>query len=175
MGLERTLMAICGYIKHLLISEQKKTDFKPEKSDMSMMHSRACSSVVQYVTKTVSKIKQQLDGKNRLIILHELGIRLHRAIYEHLLTFQYNSLGAMLAICDVNEYRTCIKQLDNGDVVSLFDVLHALCNLLVVPTDNLKQICVGEPLNLLDKPTLYSFIQLREDFKAEKLGNILGR
>lgn len=168
-------MAICGYTKHLLTSEQKRTDFRPERSDMSMMHSKACSLVVTYITQTVSKIRQQLDGKNRLIMLHELGVRLHRIIYEHLLTFQYNSLGAMLAICDVNEYRTCIKQLDDGDLVSLFDVLHALCNLLVVPTDNLKQICVGEPLNSLDKPTLYSFIQLREDFKTERLGNILGR
>lgn len=175
LGLERTLMAICGYTKHLLSSEQKRSDFKPDTSEVSMMHSSACASVVAYVTSTAAAIKAQLDGKNLKGMLVEFGFRLHKIIYEHLLQYQYNSIGAMLAICDVNEYRTCIKQLGCDQVIQLFDVLHSLCNLLVVPADNLRQVCLGEPLSLLDKTTLHSFIQLRHDYKTSKLANLLGK
>ena len=175
LGLERTLMAICSYIKHLLYTEQKRSDFKPETSEIKMMHSPACATVVAYITSTINTMKTQLDGKNLSAMLLEYGIRLHKLIYEHLLQYQYDSIGAMLAICDVNEYRTCIKDLGCEQVVQLFDVLHSLCNLLVVPPDNLRQICTGEPLSLLDKTTLLSFIQLRHDYKTARLAQVLGK
>lgn len=56
------------------------------------------------------------------------------------------SLGAMCAICDVNEYRKCVKDLGSTLVVDLFDTLHALCNLLLVKHENLKQVCYGDTL-----------------------------
>jgi hypothetical protein len=46
----------------------------------------------------------------------------------------------MLAICDVREYRECVKEFQSPLVLSLFDTLHALTNLLVVVPDNLKQV-----------------------------------
>lgn len=176
LGIERSLAAVCGYIRHILSTEQKRTDFRPESCNtMSMVHSHACVLVVNYLNSTISTLKQQLDGQNLTSVLYELGLRFHRIIYDHLLQFQYNSMGAMLAICDVNEYRSFIKKLNCEVVVNLFDVLHSLCNLLLVPSENLRQVCVGEPLNQLDKTTLYSFIQLRVDFKTDKrLATILG-
>lgn len=168
-------MAICGYIKYLLSTEQKRSDFKPDTAEISMMHSPACATVVAYVSSTIAAIKAQLDGKNLQGTLVEFGFRLHKIIYEHLLQYQYDSIGAMLAICDVNEYRTSIKQLASDQVIQLFDVLHSLCNLLVVPPDNLRQVCMGEPLSLLDKSTLHSFIQLRLDYKTSKLAHLLGK
>ena len=55
-------------------------------------------------------------------------------------------LGAMLVICDVNEYRKCVKDFGLPLVTQLFEKLHALCNLLVVVPENLKQVCSGEQL-----------------------------
>ncbi len=74
-------------------------------------------------------LKTSLDGKNLEVVLLELGIRLHRVIYEHLQQFTvseigsvcacvhacvlYNltlTLGAMTTICDINEYRKAIKE-----------------------------------------------------------------
>ncbi len=52
----------------------------------------------------------------------------------------------MLAICDVNEYRKCVKEFNVPLVSQLFDTLHGLCNLLVVVPENLKQVCTGEQL-----------------------------
>lgn len=54
-------------------------------------------------------------------------------------------------------------------VLHLFDTLHALCNLLVVAPDNLKQVCSGEQLASLDKNILHSFVQLRADYRSARL------
>lgn len=128
-----------------LQSEQRKSDFKPE-TDVDTLSTPACLAVVQYVKLMIRHIRDSLDGNNAENILTELGIRFHRVIYEHLQQFQFNSAGAMCAICDMNEYRKCVKELNVGIVTSLFDTLHALCNLLLVKPANLKQVCTGDQL-----------------------------
>lgn len=69
------------------------------------------------------------------MILLEFGIRVHRVLYEHILTFTVNSigktnnsnytltpplliLGAMYLICDVNEYRKVFKEFEVCDIIS---------------------------------------------------------
>lgn len=144
-GLDRCLTAIATWVKLYLQSEQKKTDFKPDTDDFATVASPACKAVVQYINASIGQIKSSLDGNNVAAILQELGVRLHRVIYDHMLQFQYNTAGAMVAICDLNEYRVCTKEL--GSVVSkLFETLHALCNLLLVKTENLKQVCSEDSL-----------------------------
>ena len=78
--------------------------------------------------------------------MKEMGIRYHRLVWEHLLQFQISSVGAMILICDVNEYRKCASQFQVPLVNQLFDTLHDLCNLLVVPPENIRQISNGERL-----------------------------
>lgn len=52
----------------------------------------------------------------------------------------------MCAICDINEYKKCVRILNSPLVTQLFDVLHALCNLLLVKHENLQEVCCGETL-----------------------------
>ncbi|ELU10626.1 hypothetical protein CAPTEDRAFT_182979 [Capitella teleta] len=169
-GLDRTLSAMSGWVKHILITEQKKTDFKPENEDMQM-YSDACAHVVKYVKTQVETIHNLLDGKNVDAALTEFGVRLHRVITEHLQQFQFNSMGAMLAICDVNEYRKCVKAFEIPSLNQIFDTLHSLCNLLVVVPEHLKEVCTGEQLASMDKSVLLSFVSLRSDFKTARLAN----
>lgn len=144
-GLDRSVNAIVGWVKMYLQNEQKKTDFKPE-TDVDTVNTPACLVVVQYVTGMIRLIRNTLDGRHLDTALKELGIRFHKIIYDHLQQFQFNSAGAMCAICDMNEYRKCIKELEVDFVTNLFDTLHALCNLLLVKPENLKQVCTGDQL-----------------------------
>ncbi|XP_066993891.1 exocyst complex component 5 isoform X1 [Anabrus simplex] len=171
-GLDRSINAIVGWVKIYLQTEQKKTDFKPE-TDVDTLASPACLAVVQYVGSMVEQIRDSLDGKNVESLMMELGSRFHRVIFEHLQQFQYNSAGAMCAICDMNEYRKCVKEFKVPLVNTLFDTLHALCNLLLVKPENLKQVCTGDQLAGLDRSILLNFIQLRSDYKTQKLANCL--
>ncbi|XP_017785913.1 PREDICTED: exocyst complex component 5 isoform X2 [Nicrophorus vespilloides] len=166
-GLDRSMNAIITWVKLYLQSEQKKTDYKPESDDFTMMVSPPCKTVVQFVNTMIDEIKTTLDGNNVTAVLQELGIGLHRTIYDHMLQFQYNTAGAMVAICDLNEYRACTKLL--GPLVTkLFETLHALCNLLLVKPENLQQICSEDSLVELDKSVVNNFIQLRSDIKNQK-------
>uniref|UniRef100_T1GN04 Exocyst complex component 5 n=1 Tax=Megaselia scalaris TaxID=36166 RepID=T1GN04_MEGSC len=158
-GLERCLNSIVGWVKSFLQSEQKKTDYKPE-NDVDTVTSAACRQVVQSLQAVISKIKKTLDGENLNSFLSELGIRLHRVIFEHMQTMQYNTAGAMCAICDVNEYRRLIRGLNNPLVNQLFDGLHALCNLLLVKPENIQEVCTGETLETLDK-SVVSLVSIR--------------
>ncbi|XP_017767696.1 PREDICTED: exocyst complex component 5 [Eufriesea mexicana] len=171
-GLDRSINAIIGWVKVYLQNEQRKTDFKPE-TDVDTLSTSACLTVVQYVTGMIRHIRSTLDGKNLNNVLTELGVRFHKVIYDHLQQFQFNSAGAMCAICDMNEYRKCVKELEIDLVTSLFDTLHALCNLLLVKPENLKQVCTGDQLATLDRNVLVNFIQLRADYKTQKLANCL--
>ncbi|PIK52521.1 putative exocyst complex component 5 [Apostichopus japonicus] len=87
--------------------------------------------------------------------------------------FTYNPRGAMLVICDVNEYRRMVKSFQIPMVNSLFEMLHSLCNLLVVNSENLKMIINGEQLASIEKSVIMSFIQLRSDFKTAKIAQQL--
>ena len=60
-----------------------------------------CNRVIKFVTYQVDKIRESLDGKNIEMVLYELGVRIHRIIYDHLQLFNYSSAGVMAVICDV--------------------------------------------------------------------------
>ncbi|WAR03182.1 EXOC5-like protein [Mya arenaria] len=173
-GLDRAVTSICNWVRYILTSEQKKKDFLPDDdSVLAQMGTPASAKVVRFLSGQHSMIRDNMDGKNVEIVLLELGTRLHRIIYDHLTQFSYNSLGAMLVICDVNEYRKCVKDFELPLVSQLFEKLHALCNLLVVVPENLKQVCGGDQLTGLDKSVLLSFIQLRADYRSAKLATVL--
>lgn len=148
-GLERAISAIVSWVKLHLQTEQKKTDFKPE-GDIDTIASPACLAVVSYLNSVMDKIHDGLEDDNRNSISLELAVRLHRVIYEHLHNFQFNSAGAMIAICDVKEYRSAVcgrgSRAAPAPAHGLFDALHALCNLLLVKPENLHQVCEGETL-----------------------------
>ncbi|KAJ7345401.1 hypothetical protein JRQ81_001351 [Phrynocephalus forsythii] len=171
LGIDRTLNCMIGQTKHILAAEQKKMDFKPEDAqNVLIQYTNACAKVCAYVQKQVEKIRVSMDGKNVDSVLMEFGVRFHRLIYEHLQQYSYSYMGGMLAICDVAEYRKCAKEFKIPLVLQLFDTLHSLCNLLVVPPDNLKQVFSGEQLAILDKNILHAFVQLRLDYRLARLG-----
>ncbi|KAI5643086.1 exocyst complex component sec10 domain-containing protein [Phthorimaea operculella] len=175
-GLERAISAIVGWVKIHLQTEQKKTDFRPE-GDIDTLASSACLAVVSYLNNVMEKIYSGLEAENLNAVHLELAVRLHRVIYEHLQNYTFNSAGAMIAICDVKEYRSVVcgrgARAAPEPAHALFDALHALCNLLLVKPENLQQVCEGETLAELDHSILLNFIQLRSDYKSNKLAGFL--
>ncbi|XP_022817885.1 exocyst complex component 5 [Spodoptera litura] len=176
VGLDRAISAIVNWVRMHLQNEQKKTDFKPE-GDIDTLASSACLAVVNYLNNIMDKIHGGLEGDNLHAVTLDLAVRLHRIIYEHLQNYQFNSAGAMIAICDVKEYRSAVcgrgARAAPAPAHALFDALHALCNLLLVKPENLHQVCEGETLAELDHSILNNFIQLRADYKSHKLSSFL--
>lgn len=167
-GIDRCLQAATGWMKHILKTEQKKTDFSTDKLPERQC-TQACNDVRIYFQKVMDYIRKSLDGTNVLAVLTEFGKRFHRLLFEHFQTFRFSSMGGMMAICDINEYRKCAEQLRIPFVKNLFESLHSLCNLLVVAPKNLRQVCTGDQLINLERNVLHSFIQLRSDYRSMKL------
>lgn len=134
-----------NWVKGHLAAEQKKTDFRPE-TDVDTVASQACLQVVLQLKPFIAQIQRCMDGENLKAVLNDFGCRLHRVIFEHFQLFQYSTAGALVAICDVNEYRKLVRLLQSEFVTQLFDVLHALCNLLLVQHKNIAEVCSGETL-----------------------------
>lgn len=175
IGLDRSVNAIIGYIRYIFATEQKKSDFRPESEDAPMhLLSPAAMRVSKFLSSHMREIRDSLDGKNVEATLGALGQRFHRITYEHLTQYSYNSIGAMLVICDVNEYRKLVKEgMKLTLVTQLFEHLHALCNLLVVVPENIKVVSSGEQLANLDDSIIQSFVQLRADYRAAKISTRL--
>jgi len=173
-GLDRTLAAVAGWVKNILVTEQKKTDFNPPSEQAALAAtSPACLRAVKFVNYQAERIRDCLDGKNIECVLLELGLRLHRVIYDHLQNFTYGHHGVMSVICDVQEYRKCVADFKVPAVNNLFDTLHAMCNLLFLPPENLRSATQADHLATLDRTILDNWIQLRADYKAKKLGTFL--
>lgn len=164
-GLEKSLNSILGWVRYLLQSEQKQVDKRTPTLDKS---TTACNSIVKSISKYVIKIKATFDGKNVQNILTELGVRLHRLVTENIQQHQYSCADAMVLICDLNEYQSCVREFQIPLLNILFETLHALCNLLVVEPNKLEQMCDAEQLASLDRTVLMNFIQLRADSKTTK-------
>jgi len=172
-GMERILSSMVNYLKFLLNSEQKKTDFRPESEMMgAMTQTSACQKCCRYIKSVLPELKLGLDGKNLELVLTEFGTRFHKMLLEHMYQYTFSDVGAMIALCDINEYRHTIKEFKIPLVERLFGVLLALVNLLVVQPDNLKEVGNDEQLADLDKTVLQQFVQLRADYKGLKLGKV---
>eukprot|EP00794_Sanderia_malayensis_P019823 gene19822-21763_t len=159
-GMEKILSCIVGYVKHILSTEQKKSDFKTEDADDKKL------------TPTSQTNANSLDGKNLEVVLTEIGVRFHKTLLDHLHQFTYTSNGGMTALFDINEYRHTMKQLQNPMLTNLFTTTSALVDLFVVRPENLKDVCSSEHLAELDRSVQHQFIQLRADYKTAKIAKI---
>lgn len=66
---------------------------------------QACALVVKYLNSEVQVIRDSLDGGNLTTLMLEFGRRFYKVLLTHIYQFTYNSQGAMLLLCDINEYR----------------------------------------------------------------------
>lgn len=66
---------------------------------------QACALVVKYLNAEMQVMRDSLDGGNLTTLMLEFGRRFYKVLLAHIYQFTYNSQGAMLLLCDINEYR----------------------------------------------------------------------
>lgn len=163
-GIEYCLRAMMSWIRELL-SEQRRNPMNPSETSSSP----TCARVCRYVNDCASLVQRNLDGQNCVAVLTEFGIQFHKAIYDHILTMQYDPhTTAYIIMCDVSEYRACARQLPPF-IGRLFEVLSNLVNLLMTPPNKLQDLLNSHALKQLDQQVLQSFVELRTDAKQERL------
>ena len=104
-GIDQALTSLVGWIKHILSSEQKKSDFKPEDTVSSTaVSTAACRRACEFLDTQRQIVSGCLDGKNRIATLMELGIRFHRSVVDHIQQFTFNSIGQHSTLCLAYKY-----------------------------------------------------------------------
>jgi hypothetical protein len=64
----------------LLLTKQKRNDFKPRNDDLSFarVNTEPCVACCDFLEKTRDSSKQNLSGKNLEVFLTEIGVAFHR-------------------------------------------------------------------------------------------------
>lgn len=176
-GLDRCLTLIISHVQHLLSTEQRKTDFRPDApgtvinsgTSTACPTSQACQKVVAFLTKVIREAKQQLDGVNLKNFLSEFGMRVNRTLVDHFYGFTFSDTGGFIAMQDVTAYREVAKQFGNPAVNYLFDILLKLVNLMLIKPENVKQVTQDYLKSGIPSELLHNFIQLRADYKSAKV------
>ncbi|TKR57960.1 hypothetical protein L596_030594 [Steinernema carpocapsae] len=165
--IELQLNSLASHMSYLLETHQKRSDFKPEAQNGLVSCTEACSAVVQFVSKQVEVIRNSVDLKNLELILSDLGDKLYKAIFTHIQGFIYNSTGALVLMCDLNEYRYYVDKWGIATTVTKFDSLKVLAKLLLVDPEKLMEARLS--LKGVDRKVVDSFVQLRVDYRGEKV------
>ncbi|XP_055355429.1 exocyst complex component 5-like [Paramacrobiotus metropolitanus] len=162
-GLEHCLNAAMNWI-HVLLSQQRKTEYAETKQTFSA--TSTARKVAQYFLKIVRLVEESVDGLNRECVFMEMGFRFHREILDRLQELPYTTDGVMILICDVSEYRECVRSMKVDAVTKMFDQLLSLCNLLVAPPVNLPSLCDSVYSVLEQKEPIAAFLKLRSDARV---------
>lgn len=168
--IDRAISLAIGWIRQTLKTKQRAADFSDQNAEMAFGQgggsaSRASRDVCKYISSTIEIIRDMLDGDNLTAVLCELGTRFHKVIREHLESLKdIGMMGGLLLVCDINAYLEVTKNFEVQLVYQLFDVLKQLCNLLMSPPENIRQVCTSEQLANLDREVLHNFVKLRKDY-----------
>merc|ERR1712060_198739 len=168
--IDRAISLAMGWIRQTLKTKQRAADFSDQNAEMAFGQgggsaSRASRDVCKYISSTIEIIRDMLDGDNLTAVLCELGTRFHKVIREHLESLKdIGMMGGLLLVCDINAYLEVTKNFEVQLVYQLFDVLKQLCNLLMSPPENIRQVCTSEQLANLDREVLHNFVKLRKDY-----------
>ncbi|EDQ91071.1 uncharacterized protein MONBRDRAFT_23981 [Monosiga brevicollis MX1] len=194
-GVEVCLDAIIEWVKVSLTKERNKLEFRVEDAEvLNAPCTQTCTYVANFLRAQIQSIHQSLNGKNLTNVLHVLGVRLHKVIYESIKQFQYTILGkvgglntlplepawltyrgtvarsgGMLLARDLAVYEKILHQFSDPYINELLEVLRELCYLLIVKPENIAQLCSEGKLATLDQSVVTAFLHLRSDFKAAKI------
>lgn len=166
IGLKRSIKAYTAWIR-VLLDKQKYFEFLEHDS------SPTARTVCTYAGRCIDAIEECLDGQNARQVLLEFGRRFHKAILNNIRRFKFSHEAGLGLLCDVNEYRAIIGRLQVPLLDEVFDTLYKLCNLLIIPAENLPGILGGEVMEKVDPQVTKEFVQLREDCRSHKLIAVL--
>lgn len=152
----------------------KKSDYRPKPDDLAAFNSctQFCSVVKEYLRSCAKVINQHLSSTNSTKILIQIGKIFFEQLIEHIKKLSFNDMGALVLLNDINAYSTMLSDFGSDAqkvLLPYFDFFREVSNLLMVKPENLRSVLQEGTMNLIDVRLFYQFIQLRSDFKTNKI------
>ncbi|GAA5914353.1 hypothetical protein JCM5296_001632 [Sporobolomyces johnsonii] len=161
---QRTTDAIVSHLS-LLLSKQKKLDFKPKNDDLafSRINTEPCLLVCDFLAK-VREAANSLSGRNAEVFLTEVGVTFHTLLLEHLKKFQISATGGLMLTKDLALYQDTIASFSLPALNDRFDLLRQLGNLFLVQPDTLRSYLNEAYLARIENRLLRPFVMMRSDY-----------
>ncbi|KAK4466609.1 exocyst complex component Sec10-like protein [Cladorrhinum samala] len=127
-----------------LLSQQKKTDFRPKDNDLEgiidTLQTPPCQGICNFLSKLYAQLRLAIDGHNLEMFFSELALAVHRLLFEHFKKFQVNATGGLMVTKDIAKYVSTIKEWPlTKDVQQIVEVLTEVGYLFIIQPEALKE------------------------------------
>ncbi|KAL2914341.1 Exocyst complex component 5 [Polyrhizophydium stewartii] len=159
-------IAVASAWLEVLLSRQKKTDFKP-RDDIVAVNTLAtpvCNQIVEYVRRIKDEAEESLDGENLEAYLTEIGVSLHSLLLDHFRRFPVSYAGGLVLTKDLAKYHEVIMTFKISLLEERFDMLKELGTVFIVKPENLKTVLNEGYLGRIELHLLYPYLSLRADW-----------
>ncbi|KAK4634855.1 Exocyst complex component SEC10 [Fulvia fulva] len=169
--LQKTIDAALAWVAKLL-SNQKKTDFKPKDDhtlQLDQLQTSTCQTIFTFLGRLHSCAKIAISGRVLESFSLELAIGLRSLLLQHFKSYQVSLTGALVVSKDITKY---IELLRSWELPSSFDpsleVMTEIANLFVIGPealrDRLRNFGTGAGgLQGVEKADLRPYVMRRED------------
>lgn len=171
--LNLTLTASLNWVSRLL-SQQKKTDFRPKDDDLMVSsETQACREVAAFLSRVASQATAALSGRNLSLFLAELARGLRSQVLAHLLRFSVSQVGGLSVSKDMNRYVELVRNWPTGEELEpgAMDVLTDVSTLFIIGPEALRdrlRAAGGQ-----DAQELKGYIAKRDDVNTVGVQSVL--
>ncbi|GAA6015669.1 hypothetical protein JCM10207_008166 [Rhodosporidiobolus poonsookiae] len=162
---QRTTDAIIVYLS-LLLTKQKKTDFKPKNDDVafSRLNTEPCLLACDFLHKFRQAAQSALSGRNAEIFLTEVGVTFHTLLLEHLKKFTISATGGLMLTKDLALYQDTLSTFSLPALNDRFEMLRQLGNVFIVQPDILSSYLNEASLARIENRLLRPYVMMRSDY-----------
>jgi len=171
--LNLTLTASLNWVNRLL-SQQKKTDFRPKDDDLMVTsETQACREVSAFITRIAAQATSALSGRNLSLFLAELALGLRSHILAHLLRFSVSQVGGLSVSKDMNRYAELVRNWPTGDELEpgAMDILTDVSTLFIIGPEALRDRL--RAASAQDAQELKGYIARRDDVNSVGVQSVL--
>ncbi|KAG4304911.1 hypothetical protein PORY_001586 [Pneumocystis oryctolagi] len=172
--IEKSIDIIINWIS-VLLSKQKKNDFKPKDNEQRMenLSTEPCKLIAQFVSKIYNIACDNLMGQNLENFLVTFGLSFLRTLLEHFKKFFVSPSGGFILAKDLTEYEKCVEYWGISKLNERFKLLHELGNIFIVRSDILKSLLSEGILARINLKYLIPYISKRTDYYTADINKII--
>ncbi|KAJ1981881.1 Exocyst complex component 5 [Dimargaris xerosporica] len=173
----RQIAAVATYFQTVL-SRQRKQDYRPRDEDFQALSlaTEPCGTIVDFLDRLHKTVIHCFDSKNQEQVLLEVGVTLYQLLLEHYRAFVVSPLGGLVVSEDIAKYQEAIKRFHLTSLDERFAVLRNLGTIFLVRSDVLQSLLDEDTdLGRMDPKFLAPYLQMREDYRSARLGDLMGR
>ncbi|KAJ1981313.1 Exocyst complex component 5 [Dimargaris verticillata] len=171
-------IAVTATFFQTVLSRQRKQDYRPRDEDFQALSlaTEPCGTIVDFLDRLHKTVIHCFDSKNQEQVLVEVGAALYQLLLEHYRSFVVSPLGGLVVSEDIAKYQEAIKKFHLPSLDERFAVLRNLGTIFLVRSDVLQSLLDEDTdLGRMDSKFLAPYLQMREDYRSARLGDLMGR